>query len=101
MVIDVGGATTDVHSVTEGSEEVSRILINPEPLAKRTVEGDLGVYVSMPNVVNLVGKEQLAEKLNVSLEELDMIIEKHSPIPQQKLTFASLKFWLNMRLSMQ
>lgn len=81
MVIDVGGATTDVHSVTEGSEEVSRILINPEPLAKRTVEGDLGVYVSMPNVVNLVGKEQLAEKLNVSLEELDMIIEKHSPIP--------------------
>mgnify|MGYP001222640608 CR=1 FL=1 len=42
LVLDVGGATTDVHSVTEGSEEINRILINPEPLAKRTVEGDLG-----------------------------------------------------------
>ena len=40
MVIDVGGATTDVHSVTEGSAEVLDILVTPEPKAKRTVEGD-------------------------------------------------------------
>ena len=46
VTIDVGGATTDIHSVTEGSEEVSRQLISPEPYAKRTVEGDLGVYVN-------------------------------------------------------
>lgn len=59
MVIDVGGATTDVHSVTEGSEEVRRILLAPEPLAKRTVEGDLGVYINRGNLVDLIGKEEL------------------------------------------
>jgi len=36
IVIDVGGATTDIHSVTLGSEEINRILISPEPYAKRT-----------------------------------------------------------------
>ncbi|MPU17892.1 DNA mismatch repair protein MutL, partial [Acinetobacter baumannii] len=43
IVVDVGGATTDVHSVTEGSVEILDILVTPEPKAKRTVEGDLGV----------------------------------------------------------
>lgn len=45
-VIDVGGATTDVHSVTTGSDAYRNRMINPEPLAKRTVEGDLGVFVN-------------------------------------------------------
>ncbi|MGI5998060.1 MAG: glutamate mutase L, partial [Lutispora sp.] len=45
VIFDVGGATTDVHSVTEGSEEINKILISPEPYAKRTVEVDLGVFV--------------------------------------------------------
>ena len=54
MVQDVGGATTDLHSVTEGSEEISRILVSPEPKAKRTVEGDLGVYINMRNIVDSI-----------------------------------------------
>jgi uncharacterized protein (TIGR01319 family) len=81
VVIDVGGATTDVHSVTEGSEEITRMLINPEPTAKRTVEGDLGVYVNMQNIVELIGKEELAKELDVSMEELESIINSHAPIP--------------------
>lgn len=63
VVIDVGGATTDVHSVTEGSEEVRRILLAPEPLAKRTVEGDLGVYINRENLVGLIGKDELDRSL--------------------------------------
>ena len=71
IVIDVGGATTDLHSVTEGSEGVSRILVNPEPIAKRSVEGDLSVYVNMKNIVNLIGKENLQEELiDVDVEEV-------------------------------
>ena len=71
IVIDVGGATTDLHSVTEGSEGVSRILVNPEPVAKRSVEGDLGVYVNMENIVNLIGKENLQKELiDVDVEEV-------------------------------
>lgn len=85
VTIDVGGATTDVHSVTEGSEEVARILINPEPLAKRTVEGDLGVYINMNNIVEIVGKEELVKELNITIEELENIISLHKPIPESEL----------------
>ena len=85
VTIDVGGATTDVHSVTEDSDEISRILINPEPKAKRTVEGDLGVYVSMKNVVEMVGKEELAKELELTMEELENLISNHKPIPETDL----------------
>ncbi len=85
LTIDVGGATTDIHSVTEGSDEINRILVNPEPLAKRTVEGDLGVYVNMYNIVDMVGKEELRKELNISLEELNRIIEAYKPIPEMEL----------------
>lgn len=81
VVIDVGGATTDVHSVTDGSEEISRLLINPEPFAKRTVEGDLGVYVNMKNIVNSIGKEEISKELNIAIDELEGLINNHSPIP--------------------
>jgi len=30
-------------------QEISRILISPEPYAKRTVEGDLGIYINREN----------------------------------------------------
>lgn len=85
ITIDVGGATTDLHSVTEGSDEINRILISPEPLAKRTVEGDLGVYVNMHNIVEMVGKDQLIKELNISLEKLEEIIKKHKSIPELEL----------------
>lgn len=81
VTFDVGGATTDLHSVTEGSEEVSRILISPEPVAKRTVEGDLGVYVNMKNVVEMIGIERLSKDLNMELEKVQELIENHVPIP--------------------
>lgn len=79
VVLDVGGATTDVHSVTVGSEEVERILISPEPLAKRTVEGDLGVYVNMPNIVNLIGKDNIEKELDF---QIDPVIERYRAIPK-------------------
>jgi uncharacterized protein (TIGR01319 family) len=82
MTVDVGGATTDIHSVTEGSEEVSRVLISPEPVAKRTVEGDLGVYINMQNIVELIGKETLQKNLDLSEEALNAIINHHVPIPK-------------------
>lgn len=44
MTVDVGGATTDVHSVTRDAPEHEKLRLQPEPGSKRTVEGDLGVY---------------------------------------------------------
>jgi hypothetical protein len=55
LVFDVGGATTDVHSVTDGSLEWAAKMTEPEPRAKRTVEGDLGVYINARNIIELAG----------------------------------------------
>ncbi len=54
VVVDVGGATTDVHSITDGSPEMSAIATEPEPHSKRTVEGDLGTFVSAAYVSDLL-----------------------------------------------
>ena len=85
VTIDVGGATTDIHSVTEGSEEIARIMIAPEPQAKRTVEGDLGVYVNAANVIELTGKVKLMAELGISEEALEQLILEHKPIPETEL----------------
>ncbi len=69
VMFDVGGATTDVHSVTPGSDTINSILIHPEPLAKRTVEGDLGVFVNAANIIKLAGREGLAARLGVQQPE--------------------------------
>src|SRR5699024_3705343 len=85
ITIDVGGATTDIHSVTKESEEISRILLNPEPLAKRTVEGDLGVYINMRNIADMIGIDTLLKELAIDNDELNKLIENHKPIPETGL----------------
>ncbi len=63
LVFDVGGATTDVHSVTGGSTEWTSKMIEPEPHAKRTVEGDLGVFVNARNIVDLAANPEWEARL--------------------------------------
>lgn len=86
-VIDIGGATTDVHSVTAGSDEIASIQTTPEPFAKRTVEGDLGMFVNAHNVIDMIGREKLEKELSLDLEA---VLENYKPIPdtpeQFKLT---------------
>ena len=53
VALDIGGATTDVHSVCEESEQIARIQTSVQPLAKRTVEGDLGLYLNAETVLNM------------------------------------------------
>lgn len=81
VTIDVGGATTDIHSVTEGSEELARLSIAPEPKAKRTVEGDLGLYVNADKLIEHASREVLMKRLDLSAEALDSYIDKIVPIP--------------------
>lgn len=83
IVVDVGGATTDVHSVTEGSVEILDILVTPEPKAKRTVEGDLGVYVNRENVLDLLQYHELEGRSKDSISSLI------KPIP----TTEEEKYW--------
>lgn len=62
LVIDIGGATSDVHSVTDGSTEFADKLTDPEPRAKRTVEGDLGVYVNAANILEMAEEKEMLER---------------------------------------
>jgi hypothetical protein len=63
VVVDVGGATTDVHSVTDGSPEMRAIATEVQPRSKRTVEGDLGTFVSARHVALLIDEAHRPESL--------------------------------------
>mgnify|MGYP002751479598 FL=1 len=82
VTIDVGGATTDIHSVTEGTEKVNKILVEPEPVAKRTVEGDLGVFINKKNIVDIIKIEKLEKELNMSSEDIGKFTDSDIAIPQ-------------------
>jgi uncharacterized protein (TIGR01319 family) len=58
VVMDPGGATTDVHSITEGKPAKGNVVVKglPEPYIKRTVEGDLGVRYNIANVLEIIKK---------------------------------------------
>lgn len=78
VVLDIGGATTDVHSVTDGSPEISSMMTAPEPKAKRTVEGDLGLFVNAHNLVDRIGTETLNKELEI---DTDALMRTYLPIP--------------------
>lgn len=62
VVVDVGGATTDVHSVVEVDPEeatLSREVVATTPVT-RTVEGDLGMRWSAVTTVEAAGLDDLA-----------------------------------------
>ena len=82
VTIDVGGATTDIHSVTEGTEKVNRILVEPEPVAKRTVEGDLGVFINKRNIVDIIKIEKLEKELNMTPEDIEKFTNSDIAIPE-------------------
>jgi uncharacterized protein (TIGR01319 family) len=60
LVIDIGGATTDVHSAAYGLPADAKTVLKglPEPFAKRTVEGDLGVRHNISSIVEGTGKDR-------------------------------------------
>ena len=79
LAVDIGGATTDVHSATQGSEEIARIQTQPEPFFKRTVEGDLGTYLNAGPLASLIGHGVLERELGVDPVPL---LSDWPPIPQ-------------------
>ncbi|MBC8337979.1 MAG: glutamate mutase L [Alphaproteobacteria bacterium] len=77
LVIDVGGATTDVHSVCLGEPTMEGVIAHglPEPYLKRTVEGDLGMRHNAAAIVEAAGLEAVAEEAGVPLERAGEILE--------------------------
>lgn len=59
IVVDIGGATTDVHSLAAGFPTKAGINLKglQEPFAKRTVEGDLGMRYSALALLEASGEK--------------------------------------------
>jgi len=72
MAVDVGGATTDVYSMTDGTPTGANTIEKglKEPFAKRSVEGDLGVRYSVPSLVGEAGLEALAANAGLDPAEV-------------------------------
>lgn len=62
IAVDVGGATSDVYSITDGMPEGMNTVYKglPEPYSKRTVEGDIGMRYSITGVAEAAGYAALA-----------------------------------------
>ena len=78
LVVDIGGATTDVHSVLPDLENLSKeekglVISNEKQLSYRTVEGNLGLRVSATGIVDTVGAIGILAK--VGLEGVDLAKE--------------------------
>lgn len=65
-VLDIGGATTDVHSAADGAPSQGSVFLYglPEAFLKRTVEGDLGMRYSLPTVAEVAGGHGLRHYLS-------------------------------------
>ncbi|MBN1848409.1 MAG: glutamate mutase L [Deltaproteobacteria bacterium] len=61
ILIDIGGATTDVHSIAHGHPSDPNVMEKglPEPFSKRTVEGDLGLRYNAVSILEAVGIDRL------------------------------------------
>lgn len=61
VLIDIGGATTDIYSISKGLPKTPNTIVQglEEPFAKRTVEGDLGMRYSAGGIVDSLNKESL------------------------------------------
>jgi uncharacterized protein (TIGR01319 family) len=68
VLVDIGGATTDVYSIAAGEPTESGVIVQglPEPYVKRTVEGDLGVRHNARSIVDAAGLESIAAEAGVT-----------------------------------
>ncbi|MCP4683158.1 MAG: glutamate mutase [Desulfobacterales bacterium] len=68
IVIDIGGATTDIHSILPNfkklsNEEKGLVVTNEKQPAFRTVEGNLGMRISATGIVENVGAGGIFKKI--------------------------------------
>ena len=85
IAVDVGGATSDVYSITDGMPEGMNTVYKglPEPYSKRTVEGDIGMRYSITGVAEAAGYAALAAVAGLSeerTEELVTYLSQHTDV---------------------
>lgn len=97
IVVDIGGATTDIHSIAKGEPTKPSIMIKglEEPYAKRTVEGDLGMRYSALALLEASGTRKIRNYLHDSLKQIDVKAQcqfRHDNIKMIPLSKEEIKF---------
>lgn len=110
-VIDIGGATTDVHTVCEGAPSKPSVILRglEEPVAKRTVEGDLGMRYSALSLYEAAGKRYMRRYELENLENLDVQKEfqrRHDntdfvPVKEEDIAFDEVMAKICVDISMK
>ena len=76
VAVDVGGATTDIYSMADGMPKVMNTVYKglPEPFAKRTVEGDIGMRYSVHGIVEAVGADRIGKLADIRPERVEALV---------------------------
>lgn len=81
LLVDVGGATTDVYSIAAGNPRDGVHLLGlREPYAKRTVEGDLGLYHNLDTLA-AIASENMSGAERVEFDRCVEELRKGLPPP--------------------
>ena len=77
VAVDVGGATTDVYSIADGMPEHMTTVYKglPEPYAKRTVEGDIGMRYSIRGILEAASLREVCQISGLDGEKAKNLIE--------------------------
>ncbi|MDD7317321.1 MAG: methylaspartate mutase accessory protein GlmL [Prevotella sp.] len=83
MAVDLGGATTDVYSMSDGTPTIENVLVKglPEPYSKRSVEGDLGMRYSLTSLADELNMEVFAHEIGVEQKKVEEWIARCSSQP--------------------
>lgn len=77
MMADIGGATTDIYSYCENrGYSGAKMIGTPDPFAKRTVEGDMGMRESAVCLVREVGEKRFSDQCGIAESTLAAALEK-------------------------
>lgn len=90
MAVDVGGATTDVYSVASGrpTQDGVELVGLQEPFAKRTVEGDLGMFLNLDVLAGLIpGGELPPDISNAEIQKVVAELRTVRSIPRTQAEF--------------
>ena len=73
----MGGATTDIYSIADGMPEGMNTVFKglPEPYAKRTVEGDIGMRYSIRGIVEAAGESRIAQLSGLSEARVKELVD--------------------------
>ncbi len=76
VAVDVGGATTDIYSMADGMPESMNTVFKgiPEPFAKRTVEGDIGMRYSVHGIVEAAGVDRVSKLSGIDRSRVEELV---------------------------